>query len=58
MDIPGRKLNVLVDAAELEARRATVVAPTKVVESPLLRRYASLVKSAAQGAVYKDPAAR
>lgn len=58
VDIPARKLNVLVDAAELEARRASVVAPEKVIESPLLRRYASLVKSAAQGAVYKDPAAK
>ncbi|WP_300158323.1 dihydroxy-acid dehydratase [Solidesulfovibrio sp.] len=58
IDIPGRKLEVRLDAAELETRRAGHVAPKKEVASPLLRRYASLVKSAAQGAVYKDPAAR
>jgi len=55
IDIPERKLNLLVDAAELDARRKDVVHPKKVITSPLLRRYASLVKSAANGAVYKDP---
>ncbi len=54
IDIPERKLNLLVDAAELDARRKVLVHPKKVISSPLLRRYASLVKSAANGAVYKD----
>lgn len=58
IDIPERKLNLLVDAAELDARRKTLVHPEKVIHSPLLRRYASLVKSAADGAVYKDPQER
>lgn len=58
VDIPARKLEVLVDAAEMEKRRQSHVAPKKDIPSPLLRRYASLVKSAAQGAVYKDPAER
>jgi dihydroxy-acid dehydratase len=58
IDIPARKLNLLVDAAELEKRRAELTHPKKVIDSPLLRRYASLVKSAAQGAVYKEPKGR
>ena len=56
MDIPARKLEMRVDAKELETRRAAFVPQKKEIASPLLRRYASLVKSAAQGAVYKDPA--
>jgi dihydroxy-acid dehydratase len=58
VDIPSRKLDMRVDAKELETRRAAFVPQKKEIASPLLRRYASLVKSAAQGAVYKDPAAR
>jgi dihydroxy-acid dehydratase len=55
IDIPARKLDLRVDAAELDKRRASLVHPKKEIASPLLRRYASLVTSAAQGAVYKDP---
>ncbi|EHJ48560.1 dihydroxy-acid dehydratase [Solidesulfovibrio carbinoliphilus subsp. oakridgensis] len=55
IDIPARKLNLLVDAAELDTRRASLVHPQKEITSPLLRRYAAQVTSAAQGAVYKDP---
>lgn len=58
IDIPGRKLDLLVDPAELDKRRAVLAHPKKEISSPLLRRYASLVKSAAQGAVYKDPQER
>lgn len=58
VDIPERKLNLLVDEKELAARRQRLVHPQKSIASPLLRRYASLVTSAASGAVYKDPQAR
>uniref|UniRef100_I2PX77 Dihydroxy-acid dehydratase n=1 Tax=Desulfovibrio sp. U5L TaxID=596152 RepID=I2PX77_9BACT len=58
IDIPARKLNLLVDAAELDTRRASLVHPKKEITSPLLRRYAAQVTSAAQGAVYKDPQGR
>ncbi|EFL51730.1 dihydroxy-acid dehydratase [Solidesulfovibrio fructosivorans JJ]] len=55
IDIPGRKLELKVDAAELDKRRAAWKRPQKEITSPLLRRYAAQVKSAAQGAIYKDP---
>ncbi|UJX42285.1 dihydroxy-acid dehydratase [Desulfovibrio sp. JY] len=55
IDIPARKLELKVDAAELEKRRAAWRRPQKEITSPLLRRYAAQVKSAAQGAIYKDP---
>jgi len=55
IDIPGRKLELKVEAAELEKRRAAWKRPQKEITSPLLRRYAAQVKSAAQGAIYKDP---
>jgi dihydroxy-acid dehydratase len=56
IDIPARTIELQVDAAELEKRRAAWVKPHKEIASPLLRRYAAQVKSAAQGAIYKDPA--
>ncbi len=58
IDIPARKLNLLVAEDELAKRRQALVHPPKVIDSPLLRRYAASVKSAAQGAVYKDPQTR
>ena len=58
IDIPARKLNLLVPEAELAKRRADLVQPHKDIASPLLRRYAAQVKSAAQGAIYKEPAGR
>jgi dihydroxy-acid dehydratase len=54
IDIPGRSQNLLVDPAELEARRKAHVPPVREIASPLLRRYSRLVQSAAQGARYKD----
>lgn len=54
IDIPGRTLNLLVEPAELEARRKAHVPPAREIASPLLRRYSRLVQSAAQGARYKD----
>ena len=54
IDIPGRKLDLLVDEAELEKRRAELVRPRKDCPYPVLRRYAYLVSSAANGGRYKD----
>jgi dihydroxy-acid dehydratase len=56
IDIPGRTINLAVDDAELEARRAaqTIYAPAVVRErkvSVALRAYAALTTSAARGAV-------
>lgn len=54
IDIPGRTLNLLVDEAELERRRAQLRHPEKENPYPVLRRYAQLVSSAATGGRYKD----
>ncbi|MEW5774417.1 MAG: dihydroxy-acid dehydratase [Thermodesulfobacteriota bacterium] len=54
VDIPGRTLDLLVDAPELARRARSLVKPEKHVASPLLRRYGRMVRSAAQGAVYKE----
>ena len=54
IDIPGRKLDLLVDEAELEKRRAGLVHPEKKSPYPVLRRYARLVSSAATGGRYKE----
>ncbi len=53
IDIPARTINLLVDDAELEARKAKFKPIVKEVKSPLLRRYAKLVTSASRGAVYE-----
>ena len=54
IDIPNRKLDLRVDEAELEKRRAALVVPKKDCPYPVLRRYAYLVSSAANGGRYKD----
>ena len=53
IDIPARKINLLVDDAELEERKKTHKPVVKEVNSPFLRRYAKLVTSASRGAVYE-----
>jgi dihydroxy-acid dehydratase len=53
IDIPGRRMDLKVDEAELEQRRENIEKPVREVTSPLLKRYARSVTSAAQGAVYK-----
>ncbi|WP_035067527.1 dihydroxy-acid dehydratase [Nitratidesulfovibrio termitidis] len=53
IDIPARRLDLLVDEAELAARRETFVPLEKPVTSPLLRRYARQVTSAATGAMFR-----
>ncbi len=54
IDIPGRKLDLLVDEAELARRRGSVQAKSREITSPFLRRYAAQVSSASTGAVYKE----
>ncbi|MFW5488771.1 MAG: dihydroxy-acid dehydratase [Desulfovibrio sp.] len=54
IDIPARKLELLVDEAELERRRAAYTPKTKEIKSRFLRRYMRMVTSAAQGAVLED----
>ncbi len=54
IDIPNRKLDLLVDEAELEKRRAGLIQPGKDCPYPVLRRYAALVSSAATGGRYKE----
>ena len=53
INIPEGKLNVLVDEAELEARRAAWKAPEPKETSGWLGRYAKLVSSANTGAVLR-----
>ncbi len=53
IDIPNRVLDLLVSDEELAQRRKNYVPIQKEIKSPVLRRYAKLVSSAASGAVYK-----
>jgi len=51
IDIPDRKLNLLVDEATLAERKAKFRPKRKTIKSPFLKRYVKHVSSAAQGAV-------
>ena len=51
VDIPGKKLDLLVDPAELERRRKAWQPHVQEVDSPFLRRYRKVVTSAVTGAV-------
>ena len=53
IDIPGRKLELKVDEAELAKRKAAWVKPAPKVTTGYLARYAKLVTSANTGAVLK-----
>ena len=53
LDIPQRKLELLVDEAELAKRQAAWVAPEPKINSGWLARYAKVVTSAYTGAVCK-----
>ncbi len=53
IDIPNRKLNLLVPEDELDRRRQATPIKQIEVASPLLRRYSRLVSSASTGAVWK-----
>ncbi len=54
INIPERSIELLVDEAELEKRRAVWKPVVKEVKSPFLRRYARQVTSAATGAVFES----
>ena len=54
IDLPGRKLELLLSEEEIEQRKAVWTPVEKVIESPFLRRYVKMVKSAAEGAVLED----
>lgn len=54
VDIPGRKLDLMVAEDELERRRAAHTVMEKRSPYPVLRRYAHLVSSAANGGRYRD----
>ncbi len=51
IDIPGRRLNILVSDELLQQRRERWTQPEPRVQSGCLARYARLVSSASQGAV-------
>ena len=51
IDIPGRRLEAVLDAAEIAARRAVAVPRAPRTVSPLLKRYADRVQNASAGAV-------
>jgi dihydroxy-acid dehydratase len=53
LDIPGRKLDLLVPAAEIKKRLKALKPPAPKVKGGLLARYARLVGSAARGAVFE-----
>lgn len=54
IDIPGKRLDLLVDEAELERRRAEWKPWVQPVESPFLNRYRAVVTSGVTGAVLRD----
>jgi dihydroxy-acid dehydratase len=55
VDLPGRTVDLLVDEAELERRKAAWKKPAPKFERGWLARYERLVTSAAQGAVLEPP---
>ena len=55
VDLPGRTIDLLVDEAELEKRKATWQRPAPKFKRGWLSRYERLVTSAARGAVLEPP---
>ena len=55
VDLPARTMDLLVDEAELERRRAEWQPPARKFTKGWLARYSRLVSSAAQGAVLEPP---
>ncbi|MCP4395713.1 MAG: dihydroxy-acid dehydratase, partial [bacterium] len=55
IDIPTRSIELLVDDADLEARKAEWQKPAPKFTRGWLARYAKLVTSAARGAVLEPP---
>jgi dihydroxy-acid dehydratase len=56
IDIPAKRLNLMVPEAEIASRRASFIAPKRAPLSGYLKRYAAMVSSADQGAVLKEGA--
>jgi dihydroxy-acid dehydratase len=56
IDIPAKRLNLIVPEAEIASRRASFTAPKRALLSGYLKRYAAMVSSADQGAVLKEGA--
>jgi dihydroxy-acid dehydratase len=54
IDIPGKRLDLLVDAPELDRRKAEWKPWMQPVESAFLNRYRAFVTSGVTGAVMKD----
>jgi len=54
IDIPSRKLELLIDENEMKKRLENFEPKRKDIPSPWLRRYAKLVKSASEGAVLES----
>jgi dihydroxy-acid dehydratase len=57
LDVPGRRLELLVDEAELARRRAEWVRPAPHVTSGAIAKYAALVSGADTGATCAPPSA-
>ncbi|CCO23079.1 dihydroxy-acid dehydratase [Maridesulfovibrio hydrothermalis] len=53
IDIPGRSINVLLDADEIASRKAAFKPVEKEMPTAFLKRYSQNVTSASTGAVYK-----
>lgn len=54
IDIPNRRIALLVEDAELERRRGAWVPPSKGSGSAFLDRYRSFVTGGAEGAVFRS----
>ena len=54
IDIPHKSLNLRLSEDELRGRRAAYQAPERPALSGYLKRYAAMVSSADQGAVFKE----
>lgn len=54
INIPEHRLDLLVDAEELERRKQDVVVPDRKLTVGYLKRYAAMVTSANTGAIFKD----
>ncbi|MGI6034775.1 MAG: dihydroxy-acid dehydratase [Limnochordia bacterium] len=54
IDIPAKKLELLVDPAELDRRRRSWKRPEPKIKTGYLARYGRMVSSGSKGAVYQD----
>jgi dihydroxy-acid dehydratase len=55
IDVDARRLDLVVDAGELERRRAAWAPPAPRYTTGVLAKYAALVSSASEGAVTTGP---